>query len=125
MKGDLLVQAISGGRAAAGDYFTKRDWKREGTKTLRQLAKDLGLAKGTYDVRFCEGGHAVTGECILHSDSLYVCLTPRLDDAGFARSVTSRKDYVGGMNHSIPVSYEGLLNLCQRLNQETAFQVVA
>lgn len=115
---DALTAAIALAENAPYNYHKKEEWKRAGKAVLRRLAKDLGLAQGTFDIRVCEGGMAVPGECILHSDRLYICLTASLvcDDAGYARRVAGRKDYHGERNISIPKNYEGLLRIAQQLN---------
>lgn len=80
----------------------KNRFRREATAILRQIAKAMGLAKGTYEVRFNPGGIAVSGEAVLHSDpidgrgGIYVNLADGLQF--YYRSVKSRKDYTGGRN---------------------------
>lgn len=116
MPSDALKTAIDLADNASYDYHTKLAWRSKGLAVLRKLAKDLGLAKGTYDIRFLEGGCAVPGDCVLHSDRLYILLTSSVcDDAGYARVVKSRKDYVGERNISIPKNYAGLLRIAQGL----------
>lgn len=126
MPADALAAAIATADQASYDYHNKESWKRQGRAVLRRLAKDLGLVKGTYDIRVCEGGIAVPGECILHSETLYICLTSGVcGDAGYARKVKGRKDYTGERNISIPKSYAGLLRIATGLTtQGAAFQVV-
>jgi hypothetical protein len=90
----------------------KMDWLKTGKRILKQLAKELGLAEGTYDVHINAGGVAVSGDIILHSDHYYVnlsqsCLGP---DFGFYyRSCNGRKDYSGGRNQWS--RWENLLDL--------------
>lgn len=127
MSADALKTAIDLADTASYDYYTKEAWKRAGRAVLRKLAKDLGLVKGTYDIRFCEGGIAVSGDATLHSDRLYICLTGFGDGtAGYARIVKSRKDYTGERNIPIPPNYDSLLRIAQGLmSHGAATQVVA
>lgn len=126
---NALKSAITIAKIAPYNYHTKEAWKKAGKAVLRRLAKDLGLDKGTFDIRVCESGVAVPGECILHSDRIYICLTASCvcDDAGYARRVKGRKDYHGERNISIPKNYTKLLRIARQLNDATipAQQVVA
>lgn len=98
---------------------------RAGRSFLNVLAKDLGLAKGEYDVRSNLGGIAVSGEVTLHSDQLYVQLSESSAGPGrvlvLYRSCKGRKDYSGGPNaftdaHSLANgAYPGFLARCQTL----------
>lgn len=92
----------------------KQRWHAQKRAFLHKVALALNLATDQRDVRSSFGGPAVGGEVILHTDRIYVHLkcpvsdygsdpTAHLyDDAGFIRTVTSRKDYQGGPNHPIP-----------------------
>ena len=122
MPSDALKIAIDLADNASYDYFTKRAWRSKGTAVLRKLAKDLGLVKGTYDVRFNTGGDAVSGEAILHTDHIYICITSNTmyQNAGFARAVKSRMDYTGKQNIPIPKNYAGLLRIAQKLKAQGA-----
>ena len=96
--GSLIIQA----QGASYNDENKQEWKKDGLRFMRAVAKELGLAKGTYDVRFCAGGIAVSGDCILHSEGLYL----HLNDFGFYwRTVKGRKDYVGGYNRQSQCHY--------------------
>lgn len=55
--------------ATAKGYF-----HREGRRVLREVAKRLGLAPGSFTIRSNMGGVAVCGEVVLHSDKLYINL---------------------------------------------------
>lgn len=73
----------------------KAEYKRLALNYLRQLAKDLGLLRGTYDVRFNPGGPAVCGDAILHHDKFYF----HINDTGVMwRHCSGRKDYTGEKN---------------------------
>lgn len=91
------INAYSTAGAEAKAYFHSA-----GKKFLREVAKELDLPKGTFEVRSNMGGIAVSGEVTLHSDTLYVqlsesCMRPGVDI--LFRSCRGRKDYSGGMNH--------------------------
>lgn len=79
----------------------KEKFAREAKAVLRLLAKELGIERKGYDLRWNPGGIAVCGEATLHADNLYVqftqsCLGPAI---GFMyRSCKGRKDYTGGPN---------------------------
>ena len=85
----------------ADSCLVKAEWHKTGKKILNSLAKELGLAKGTYDIRSNMAGVAVSGEVTLHGENIYVqlsesCLGP---DWGFMwRTCKGRKDYTGGAN---------------------------
>lgn len=68
---------------------------------MRRLAEELGFDTGSYDLRVCAGGPAVSGEVILHSDALYVQVS--LSRYGrndvLYRRVRTRQDYCGERNH--------------------------
>ena len=86
---------------------TKAAYLKLGTKLLRALARELQLPRGTYDVRTSEGGIAVPGECILHSDHLYLQICDSYSAPGPAimyRTCKDRKDYCGGVNNWAEVS---------------------
>lgn len=88
-------------RGVSYDEAAKRTLHSEARKSLTRLAAALELARGDYDLRHQTGGPAVSGEIILHSDQLYVCVSSgsmRGMDILFRR-VTSRTDYCGARNH--------------------------
>lgn len=89
----------------------KHRFKLDAIWVLRQLANRIGLAKGSYDLRFNPGGIAVSGDAILHSDSLYVCMMQSCcGNTGFYfRACEGRKDYHGKANQWM--KWEELLNL--------------
>lgn len=121
MPADALCTAHALAVSAPYDYHTKQAWRAKGMAVLRRLAKDLGLAKGTYDLRFNPGGGAVSGDAILHSDSLYVHLSGfSAGDVGYTRRVKGRKDYFGERNISVPKSYEGLLRIARAITVQVS-----
>jgi len=76
---------------------------RSVSRRLRALASELGLPRGTYQLRHCYGGIAVPGEAILHAPGLYICV-PLFVVGGspttYFRSCRGLTDYVGGKNHT-------------------------
>ena len=109
--GDLMA-------AAPYDEAAKRRWLNAARKAARSVAKDLGLAPGTFDVRTCKGGIGVPGEIILHGENLYVCLgtsMPGGELIGFARSCQGRKDYTGGVNRwiSTRMTFDKMVQVCR------------
>lgn len=92
----------------------KAAFKKEATRLLRRLAKDLELPKGSYSVRFNKAGPAVSGDAVLHGEDIYVCLGGTFN-VGMLRSCKGRKDYTGGVNRwwAHPGDYETLLAQCR------------
>jgi hypothetical protein len=81
------------------DGSTKEYFKRHALAFLRQLAKDVGLAEGTYDVRFNTGGIAVSGDATLHHEHVYISFNADGICPGILyRTCKGRKDYSGGVN---------------------------
>lgn len=78
----------------------KREFKRLGMKMMRELRTALGIEA---DVRYSAGGIAVSGDCILHGDSVYVSFNADMTYGIMCRSCNGRKDYSGGANHWFPV----------------------
>ena len=89
-------------RGVSYDADAKTTFHAEGRKAIKRLAAALGLARGSHQVRSCQGGIAVAGEIILHSDQIYVQLSIGLMGRGhdvMFRRVEGRNDYTGGPNH--------------------------
>ncbi len=101
-----------GYNARAKEYF-----HREGKKTLREVAKRLGLVPGSFEVRSNQGGVAVCGEVVLHSDSLYINLSAEGHPSNrtfWFRRVSGRpakrgERYFSGPNHHM--SFGELMDL--------------
>jgi len=77
---------------------------------LKDLAGELGLAPGQCEIRGNRAGIACSGEVVLHSDHIYVCL----EQSSFFfywywRTCQGRKDYKGGINQW--AKWEKLLDL--------------
>lgn len=84
------------------DSVHKAEFKRLSRKLLREVAKQLDLTKETYDIRWNEGGIAVSGDATLHHDKFYVMFNLDLCDWVLVRTCNGRKDYTGGPNMSYP-----------------------
>lgn len=93
------------------DEVAKDIFRRDSMAILRQVAKAMGLAKGTYAIRFNAGGIAVSGDAVLHSDHLYINMSQMSHSNGSAfmyRSCNGQKDYTGG--HNRWMKYEDLVD---------------
>ena len=91
---------------------TKKKFHRLGKKILKQLAQDLNLPAGSYEIRSCLGGPAIWGDITLHAERIYIKLMEPLY-LGSAKRVmyrtcNGRKDYRGGSNEWC--SIDGLMN---------------
>ncbi len=83
-------------KLASYNEENKKKFKRAAKKWLADIAKRMEFPEGSFDIRFNEGGPAVSGEGTLHSEQVYV----QVSDSGcYVRSVKSRKDFVGGPNN--------------------------
>jgi len=87
-------------------HARKCAFHRDGRRFLKGLAAELGLARGSFEVRSNLGGIAVSGEVTLHSDTLYVqlsesCLRPHVSI--LYRRCNGRRDYCGQTNHFVAV----------------------
>ena len=96
-------------RGVAYDVEAKKAFHSESRKALVRLADALGYERRDFDIRSSQGGVAVSGEIILHSDELYVTVSC----GGFSqngeimyRRCSSRRDYTGERNH-----YAGIRDL--------------
>lgn len=88
-------------------HKAKKSFHSAGRTFLREMARRLGLAEGTYDVRSNPGGMAVSGEVTLHGDDLYVQMSESCLSVGvhlLYRICSSRKDYTGGVNHFVSIA---------------------
>ena len=74
---------------------------------LRDLAKELRLNAGSFDLRSNAGGIAVSGEITLHHEDVYVQVcqpATRADTGILIRTCNGRRDYSGGRNHYAPLA---------------------
>jgi hypothetical protein len=94
----LLVET---GKHAGYNPEIKREFKRLARKFLRELKDRTGLDG---DLRWNEGGIAVSGEATFHTDGIYVQISGELlRDLGIMyRTCKGRKDYSGGANRWFP-----------------------
>jgi hypothetical protein len=95
-------QAFDFRKPVAYDAYAKEAFHRNARRRLKQLADALGLPPDAYDLRSNQGGVAVSGEIILHTDHLYVQVsqsTMGYDGGVLFRSCEGRNDYYGGPNH--------------------------
>jgi predicted transcriptional regulator len=79
------------------DTVVKDQYHKLGQKVLKQLARDLNLAEGTFDIRSNKAGIAVGGDITLHADHIYINIC--------ATSVTSST--VNGFSQHCRVMYRG------------------
>jgi hypothetical protein len=78
-----------------------------GKLVAARVATELGLPKGSYDIRSNPAGMAVSGEITLHGERIYIqfsqsSLNSDLDI--LYRSCDGRKDYTGGSNNFLTYS---------------------
>lgn len=89
-------------RSCAYDPAQKLLFHTTAHSRLRQLARILLLAPGSYDLRSNPGGIAVSGEVTLHHEQVYVQVSQSslgADTGVLIRSCNGRRDYVGGANN--------------------------
>ncbi len=91
-----LVNFVSGQDIGYNDKDKAR-FAKLGTVLLQQVAARLKMPIDTYEVRYNKGGIAVSGEVILHHETLYIQLA-QTDLGVLYRSVEGQKDYTGGRN---------------------------
>lgn len=87
------------------DYLNKTEFHKLAKAELRKLVKNLGMTRGTYDIRSNLGGDAVAGEVILHTEKVYLqIITKGFGEKGLRvmyRTCKGRKDYTGGQNNYV------------------------
>ena len=80
----------------------KKEYRQLGRKILKEIANQIGLKEGDYDIRWNPGGVAVSGDHTLHTDKIYLAL---YDNCGMGwfywRTCKGRKDYQGGPNQIV------------------------
>ena len=85
----------------------KRRFHAMARARLRDLATELRLKTGAFDLRSNAGGIAVSGEITLHCECVYVQVcqpATRADTGILIRSCGGRRDYSGGRNHFAPLA---------------------
>ena len=105
---DQKLKAVLLGGDVSYDALRKQTFHRAGKCLLRRIANVLCLEKKQYDLRSNPGGIAVSGEVILHSDTLYLQLSQGALMQGRSqilyRRCDGRKDYAGHMNHFVELA---------------------
>jgi hypothetical protein len=94
-------------RRCAYDGEQKKEFHRQARIALRALAKELRFPETSYDLRSNRAGIAVSGEVILHGETIYiqVCQPATGADSGILiRTCEGRRDFEGGRNHLAPLS---------------------
>lgn len=93
--------ALAAGEHVGYDSERKETFLQGARQYLQDLARELGLPKGSYDLRVNRGGIAVSGEVTLHTDHVYVQVAQSVMGGEYAllyRTCRGRKDYTGGGN---------------------------
>lgn len=85
------------------DYHAKEALHHCARAKLRAIAKALGLAAGSYEIRSNKAGPAVSGEITLQGEQIYVqvaagCGRHFMGDV-LVRTCSGRKDYCGHQNY--------------------------
>lgn len=110
----LLASDIDG---YTNEGQTKKDaFHLAGKKFLSELAAEIGLAKGEFDIRSNVAGVAVSGEVTLHGESIYIQISESCLHRGVSimyRTCKGRKDYCGGTNH-----FTGMSDLKSQLGMD-------
>ena len=81
-----------------GDAPRKAAFKKEAMRLLESLAAALELPKGAFDLRWNEGGPAVSGEATLHAEEIYVQVSQSCISPVMYRRCAGRRDYRGHQN---------------------------
>jgi hypothetical protein len=81
------------------NFEAKEQFLKMSRKLAAITAQELGLEKGSYDIRVNKAGIAVSGEVTLHGESIYVQFGQGCFNGFLCRSCKGRKDYVGGVNN--------------------------
>lgn len=79
----------------------KDAFHKESKKFLKELAKELDLEPGSFEVRGNVGGIAGSGEITLHGEQIYVQIGSFREPSILYRTCSGRKDYSGDSNNSI------------------------
>ena len=85
----------------AYDAAAKKRFHRDAKTLLRRVVKVLGLRPAEYELRSNEGGVAVSGEIILHTERLYVQISQAWGlnlPLVMYRACNGRDDYTGRAN---------------------------
>lgn len=115
-----MAKTFDWSKSCSYDEKQKLAFHRAARSWLKLLADELGLKPGSYDIRSNKGGIAVSGECILHAEAVYVMASqPAFGSVAnglLIRSCKGRKDYTGGPNNFAPLAaLEDPKSLAQRV----------
>jgi hypothetical protein len=124
-----FIRLAKGGDVTAGEgdpnhenphSYTKLKFHRLGKRVLKAVAEEMGLQSGSFDIRSNLGGVAVSGEIILHGESIYIVFSQGgMGTQDFMyRKCSGRKDYTGMANHWM--DYDNLADLptaCQEFKR--------
>src|SRR5262247_2383644 len=106
-RGLTMVKAFNWSTPVAYNAQRKASFHATARARLRALATELGLPRGSFDIRSNQGGIAVSGEVTLHHEKIYVqALQSACGPRGHGiliRTCNGRKDYTGGRNHWLPL----------------------
>ncbi|MCP4561742.1 MAG: hypothetical protein GY873_22345 [Bosea sp.] len=94
-------------KSCSYDDAQKRRFHATARSRVKQLAAELGLPPGSYDIRANKGGIAVSGEITLHHDAAYVQVAQYGLSSGHGiliRSCKGRRDFIGGPNTFAPLA---------------------
>ena len=89
------------------DDGNKAKFHSEARARLRALARELRFPPGSFDLRSCKGGVAVSGEAILHHERVHIQVcqpATRCDSGILVRTCRDRRDFYGGRNHLMPLA---------------------
>lgn len=94
-------------KSCSYDEAQKRRFHATARSRLKQLAAELRLPAGSFDIRSNKGGIAVSGEVTLHHEGAYVQAGQFGLSSGHGiliRSCKGRRDYTGGPNHFVALT---------------------
>ncbi|KUM25615.1 hypothetical protein AU467_25605 [Mesorhizobium loti] len=91
-------------KSCSYDEAQKRRFHATARSRLKQLAAELRLPHGSFEIRSNKGGVAVSGEVTLHHDRAYIQVGQFGLSSGHGiliRTCKGRRDYTGGANHFV------------------------
>lgn len=107
------------------DQETKDKFHARSVLVLRRIAKQMGLATGTYEVRSNRGGVAVMGEITLHAENVYIQFSCSVPGRFMYRGCRNRTDYSGFENRwmayaELKTHFSTMIEEFQKLAAESA-----
>ena len=97
----------------------KAKFHRLARTVLKDVAAEMDLAPGSYEIRSNKAGIAVSGEVTLHGEHIYIQLDQGIDFGDgkqfIFRHCQHRKDYTGGFNRWM--TYKELLDFPAAVEQ--------